>query len=159
MLAQEAELVQPEQFSVPEYRRSLGEIVLCKGVYDLTHAGHVESLRLASLEGDSLVVALATDDSVRSRKGFSRPILKLQERIKIIRNLRMVDVVTTYDDATPFTVIKQIRPAVFCATHFDWLTQEQEEELSRYGVAPRILRRPDERSTSELIQAIIASVR
>ena len=159
MLSEDAALVPADQFADATYRTTLGRIVLCKGVYDLTHAGHIESLRMASAEGDSLVVGLATDDSVRLRKGNGRPILTLEERIKIISNVRPVDVVTTYDEATPFTLIEQVKPAVFCATHVDWLTREQEDQLTSWGVEVRILPRPRARSTSQLINAILSSQR
>lgn len=154
MLVEEAAFVQPGQFHDATYRSSLGRIVLCKGVYDLTHAGHVESFRMASAEGDTLVVGLATDESVHARKGHGRPILTLDERVKIIRNIRVVDIVTTYDETTPFALIEQVRPAVFCATHVDWLTQDEEIELANSGIEIRILPRPSRRSTSEIIRAI-----
>lgn len=154
MITEPAPLVELSEFSHSAFRESLGRLVLCKGVYDLTHAGHVASLAAASTEGDRLAVALATDESVRMRKGPGRPVLTLKERITIVSNLKMVDMVTVYDEETPLSLLMQVKPAVYCATHLSWLKREERLALESLGIEFRVLPRPRFSSTTEVIQSI-----
>jgi rfaE bifunctional protein nucleotidyltransferase chain/domain len=152
-----ARVVRLSEFCDPEFRGSLGRLVLCKGVYDLTHAGHVASLTAASNRGDTLVVALASDESVQQRKGPGRPILTLEERAIIVSNLRMVDIVTVYDDETPLSLLKVVRPAVYCATHLAWLSDDDRVELESLGIEILVLPRPEYRSTTAIVRSITAT--
>ena len=155
MIAAAAPFFELSDFSDISFRDTLGRLVLCKGVYDLTHAGHVASLAAASYEGDTLAVALASDESVRRRKGPGRPILTLQERITIVSNLKMVDIVTVYDDERPYTLLTQVKPSVYCATHLFWLKDAERADLESLGVELRILPRPDFSSTTAIVRSII----
>ena len=159
MIVDPAPLVELADLRRDAVRKALGNFVLCKGVYDLTHAGHVASLAAASMEGDSLIVALATDESVRLRKGPGRPILPLRERITIVSNLKMVDVVTVYDEERPFSLLEQLRPSVYCATHLAWLKDEERATLEELGIKFRILPRPSYSSTTEIVKSIIVQER
>lgn len=87
------------------------KLVFSNGCFDygLT-AAHVECLKFAKKQGDKLVVALNSDKSVQKLKGEGRPILPLEDRIKIISALEFVDYVVSFDDETPYELIKQIVP-------------------------------------------------
>src|SRR5690606_36127703 len=55
--------------------RSRGHrIVLAGGCFDILHVGHVSYLQEARALGDTLVVGLNSDESVRQLKGPRRPI-------------------------------------------------------------------------------------
>ena len=58
-------------------------------VGDLFHAGHIEFLKKAKTFGDYLIVGILADESVEEYK--RTPILKLEERVKIISACRYVD--------------------------------------------------------------------
>ncbi|WP_330176582.1 adenylyltransferase/cytidyltransferase family protein [Streptomyces sp. NBC_01498] len=148
-------MVEPADLASPALRATVGRLVLAKGVFDLTHYGHVQSLRAARELGDSLVVALASDQSVARRKGPGRPVLNLTERVGIIAGLRVVDYVTVYDEVSPFRLVATIRPDRFCATHFASLTTPEQDELRRLGVELTLLPRPRQRSTSDIIADIL----
>lgn len=150
-----APLVSLEHLSDNDFRETLGTIVLTKGVYDLTHSGHIKSLWKASELGDCLVVALASDESVRQRKGRSRPIMRLQERMTIVSSLKMVDYITVYDNISPYSLIKTVRPHLFCASHFNYLTGLERHSLSSLNIELRKLPRPSERSTSDIVDRIL----
>src|SRR5262245_20549190 len=68
-------------------------IVLANGCFDLLHVGHVRYLEAARREGDVLVVAVNTDESVRRNKGPGRPLVSEAERIEVLAALRCVDYV------------------------------------------------------------------
>ena len=150
-------LVPLDRLSHTERTTDLGVVVLCKGVYDLTHLGHIRSLWAAGAMGDTLVVALASDRSVRERKGTTRPVLTFRERVGILSGLRMVDFVVEYDDTSPMKVIEVVRPQILCVAHTAAFSQPELARMKELKIDLRILERPDERSTSDIIRAITES--
>ena len=93
-------------------RRSLGHrIVFTNGCFDILHAGHVTCLRQAAEEGDCLIVAINSDESVRRlNKGPERPIFKQQHRAMMLAALEAVDYVVVFDEATPFKLLECLQP-------------------------------------------------
>ena len=69
--------------------------VLIGGFFDLMHYAHVLTLKKAKAMGDYLVVFVASDELAKKKKGDSRPIIPLAERMEIVRELRCVDEVVT----------------------------------------------------------------
>ena len=93
--------------------RSKGKsVVTLNGSFDLLHAGHLEMLYQASLQGDILVVALNTDASIQGYKGPKRPIVPLEGRAQMVAALEMVDFVTSFSEADPKKLLSQIKPDV-----------------------------------------------
>src|SRR5947209_20525441 len=80
-----------------EQWRSAGErITLANGNFDLLHVGHVRYLRGAKELGGKLVVAINSDEYVRTLKGEGRPIMQDHERAEIVAALEDVDAVVTF---------------------------------------------------------------
>jgi D-beta-D-heptose 7-phosphate kinase/D-beta-D-heptose 1-phosphate adenosyltransferase len=71
--------------------------VIVNGTFDIIHPGHLALLNYAKSLGDSLVVAIDTDDRVKELKGPSRPINNQNERKLLLENLRAVDEVYLFD--------------------------------------------------------------
>ena len=82
------------------------------GVFDLLHPGHVDVLLGARRQGDALIVALNSDDSVRRLKGPSRPVRGEVERAYVLAAFEMVDCVVLFDQDTPLELIERLRPDV-----------------------------------------------
>ncbi len=93
-------------------RREGASIVFTNGVFDLVHSGHLDSLRRASSEGDFLIVAINSDESVRRIKGEGRPILPLDQRMRILSAIDVVDLVTCFDEDTSEPIIRTVKPDV-----------------------------------------------
>ncbi len=89
-------------------------LVWTNGCFDILHAGHVESLRLARAHGDVLVVGVNDDEHVRRTKGAGRPIHVLDQRVAILSALEMVDYVLPFSEPTPIAVLDKVRPDVHC---------------------------------------------
>ena len=89
-----------------------GVVVFTNGVFDLLHPGHVRYLREARGLGDSLIVGVNSDRSVRANKGPDRPVNRAEERAEIVRALGVVDVAVVFDEDTPLNLIMSIRPDV-----------------------------------------------
>ena len=87
-------------------------LVFTNGVFDLLHVGHVRYLAAARNLGDALVVAINSDRTVRQLKGDNRPIVNENERAEILAALRAVTYVTVFDEISPRSLIKELRPDV-----------------------------------------------
>lgn len=88
-------------------------LVFTNGCFDIIHRGHVSYLAQARALGGSLILALNTDASVkRQGKGDDRPINPLANRAAVCAALQSVDVVTWFDEDTPFHLIEQIQPDI-----------------------------------------------
>ena len=94
------------------HQRHNQKIVFTNGCFDLLHPGHVNLLSFAKAQGDILVVAINSDNSVRGLKGPNRPILKEKDRAALISALEVVDYVTIFDAPTPQKIIEEITPDV-----------------------------------------------
>lgn len=87
-------------------------IVSTSGCFDILHAGHVTYLEEAKAKGDTLVVLLNSDRSVRGLKGSTRPIVPERERAIVIAGLASVDYVCIFSDRTPCGIIDRLQPDI-----------------------------------------------
>lgn len=111
-----------------------GPIVFANGVFDLLHPGHVELLAAARALGDRLVVAINSDDSVRALKGAGRPIRTAESRAAVLRAMRVVDAVVIFDQPTPISLIRALRPDVLVkGAEYDADTIVGAEEVHGWG--------------------------
>ena len=85
------------------------KVVLANGVFDILHAGHYLYLAAAAQMGDRLVVAVTRDKYVN--KGPHRPTNPQDERILLIRALRVVDQAILCDDS--LDALDAIKPSIF----------------------------------------------
>ena len=98
------------------------KIVFTNGCFDILHKGHVRYLRQAKKLGDVLVVGLNSDKSV-SRLKPGRPVNRERDRAEVLEALSMVDYVTIFDEATPYRLIRTLRPDVLVKGG-DWKKQD-----------------------------------
>ena len=86
-------------------------LVFTNGCFDILHRGHVTLLGQARSLGESMVVALNSDASVkRLGKGDDRPVNALPDRLAVIAALECVSLVTWFDEDTPIERILECRP-------------------------------------------------
>lgn len=93
-------------------RRKAGQkVVLTNGCFDLLHVGHVNYLQQAAKEGDCLIVAINSDDSVRRLdKDTDRPLFDASYRAQMLSGLESVDYVVVFDEDTPHAVLRELKP-------------------------------------------------
>ena len=152
-----SKLVDIKIISSDSLRNSMGRIAFVKGVFDLTHAGHVALFKQAKSMADTLIVAVATDEMVKRKKGESRPILNINSRIAIISEFSCVDWIIEYDDL--YNALASIRPNVFCASHFNSLEESEKSQLNDKGVEFVIIPKPScFMSTSQIISKLQMAV-
>jgi rfaE bifunctional protein nucleotidyltransferase chain/domain len=87
------------------------KIVLCHGVFDLVHMGHIRHLESALREGDILVVTVTADRHVN--KGPGRPIFSQDMRAEMLAAIESVSWVGISDEPSSAAVLDTIRPDVY----------------------------------------------
>lgn len=89
------------------------KVVLTNGCFDLLHVGHLSYLQEAAQEGDCLIVAINSDQSVRRlNKAPDRPIFNEEYRAQMLAGLESVDYVVVFDEETPHAILRQLQPDV-----------------------------------------------
>ena len=86
------------------------KVVLCHGVFDLLHIGHLVHLEEARMFGDILKVSVVADKFVLK----PRPLIyKEGARLRLLSALRCVDEVLLCNAPGPEKIIADIRPDVY----------------------------------------------
>ena len=86
-------------------------VVLCHGVFDLVHMGHVRHLEAARREGDVLIITVTADAFVN--KGPGRPIFPELMRAEMLGALEYVDWVGVNHSPSAETVLQVVRPNIY----------------------------------------------
>lgn len=139
---------------VEDWRRSGARITLANGAFDLLHVGHVRYLHGAKELGGKVVVAINSDESVRSLKGAGRPILPEKERAEIVAALADVDAVVIFPEPDVRALIREIRPDVH-AKGTDYTTDSvpEADTVAEYGGRVAIVGDQKQHSTTEIIRS------
>lgn len=147
----------PQLLEELQRQRASGKrIVFTNGCFDLIHLGHVSYFRFAKQQGDLLVVAVNTDDSIRRLKGDKRPIINEHDRISVLEELESIDYLVRFDQDTPLSLIQQIKPDVL-VKGADYAKEQivgwdvVEANGGRVALAPLV----DGQSTSGVIKRIL----
>lgn len=134
-------------------------IVFTNGCFDLFHVGHAEFLRSCRALGSRLVVGLNSDDSVRRLKGPLRPICSESERRGVLQELKSVDEVIIFEEATPCELIQRIRPNVIVkGPGYSEANMPEAAIVKAWGGRVVILNGP-QISTSEIVERILKRCR
>lgn len=151
----ESKMCTPEELEIRASQLP-GVIVFTNGVFDLLHRGHVTYLDQAAQEGDSLIVAINSDASVkRLGKGDDRPINTQLDRMAVLAALDCVALVTWFDEDTPLNAILASRPAVLVKGG-DWPVEKMvgAKEVADWGGRAVSIAFEHERSTTETLRKI-----
>jgi rfaE bifunctional protein nucleotidyltransferase chain/domain len=89
-------------------------VVLTNGVFDLLHTGHLYFLKEAKREGDALIIALNSDESVRKLKGPLRPVQTEEQRAYALGALECVDAIVVFRQARLAAEIRALGPDIYC---------------------------------------------
>ncbi len=136
--------------------RAAGErVVFTNGCFDLLHVGHVTYLECARRYGHRLVVGLNTDRSVRALKGAGRPVIREDDRARVLAALASVDAVVLFDEDTPLDLIRRLRPDVL-AKGADYREEQVvgAAEVKSWGGEVVLVPLVQDRSTSGIIQRL-----
>ena len=96
-------------------------IVYTGGTFDLLHRGHISIFKKAKEIGNYLIVAVSTNELIRSYKGYD-PILNYRERCAIVRAIKYVDKVVKQTRLFDVKQFKDVGADVFIIGD-DWMTR------------------------------------
>src|SRR5437764_8091135 len=139
-----------------EQWRSAGErIVLGNGNFDLLDVGHVRYLRGAKALGGRLVVAINSDESVRSLKVEGRPVMPAAERAEIVAALADVDAVVIFPELDVRAIIREIRPEIQAkGTDYTAESVPERDVVIENGGRVEIVGDPKDHSATEIIRRV-----
>jgi len=89
------------------------KIVYSYVVADLIHIGHLHALENAKAiagEDGKLIVGVLTDEATMEKKKC--PTIPFEERIKMVKALKCVDVAVMQDTYSPLKNVKKIKPDI-----------------------------------------------
>ncbi|OFV67411.1 MAG: FAD synthase [Candidatus Syntrophoarchaeum caldarius] len=112
--------------------------VLATGTFDILHPGHLLYLSEAKKLGDELYVIVARDVNVLHKP---KPILPEEQRLEMVRSLRIVDHAVLGDREDKWKPVREIKPDIIAIgydQHFD--IKELEMELFREGLDLKVVR-------------------
>jgi FAD synthetase len=136
--------------------------VMATGTFDLLHMGHIYYLREAKKLGDTLVVVVATDSTVRKLK--HEPVTPQETRLNLIKELRIVDEVYLGHEDDMYAIVEEVQPDII-ALGFDQIHDETQirKELQKRNINAKVVRLPkyqggeDLNGTRRIIGKIIAA--
>ena len=131
-------------------------LVFTNGVFDILHRGHVTYLEQAANLGGSLVVAVNTDASVkRLGKAADRPFNTMQDRQALLAALQSTQVVTFFDEDTPYQLIEKLRPDIIVkGGDYDMEKLAETALVNSWGGKAVAIDFQHERSTTALVNKI-----
>ena len=141
MIQTDSKIIKKEDFALirARLRQEGKKIVLCHGVFDLLHYGHIEHLQDAKKQGDVLVVSVTAAKYVN--KGPGRPYFSDEQRLAFLASLEIVDYVLLSEAVTVHEIVRFVQPDVYAkgkeyAAAEDDLTGNigsEQAEVEKYG--------------------------
>lgn len=86
-------------------------VVLCHGVFDLIHPGHIIHFEQAKSMGDVLVVSVTSEKFVR--KGPGRPYFNDEMRMKFLEAIECIDYVMLSEGYTVDDIVETVEPNIY----------------------------------------------
>jgi cytidyltransferase-like protein len=86
--------------------------ILCHGVFDVVHPGHIRHLAYAKTKADILIVSITSD--LHIKKGIYRPYIPEELRALNLAAFEMVDYVLIDNQETPLETLTELKPDFFC---------------------------------------------
>ena len=84
------------------------KVVLCHGVFDLVHIGHIDHFKKAKEYGEVLVVSVTADKYVK--KGPGKPLFTDKIRAAYLSSLKLIDYIYINNEETSISVINIVKP-------------------------------------------------
>ena len=129
--------------------------VLCHGVFDLLHIGHIEHLMEARTFGDKLIVSVVADAYVDKAK---RPMIYPESvRLACLAALVCVDQVVLCEAEGPQEIIRRLRPDVYVrGDDYEGVRMPESDVLERLGIPVRITKPSGYPRTTEIVRKIFS---
>lgn len=147
--------VEQLKLAVQQAKQRGEKIVFTNGCFDILHAGHVSYLQQARAQGDRLVLAINTDESVAQLKGQGRPINTASRRLAVLAGLASVDWVTCFEGDTPEALLREIQPDILVkGGDYDKKGVVGWEIVEAYGGEVKVMGMTPNCSTTAIVEKI-----
>ncbi|HII17290.1 TPA: FAD synthase [Candidatus Woesearchaeota archaeon] len=114
--------------------------VMAFGAFDIVHPGHLYYLKEARKHGDTLIVVVARDETIKKAKG-TEPKFHQQDRLEFMRQLRLVDKAVLGNPEDYLKVIEEHKPDILCLGYDQRaMTDDLNAKLAKRGLHPGIIR-------------------
>jgi cytidyltransferase-like protein len=100
------------------------------GTFDLLHIGHLDLLEFCATLGDKFIVGVASDTVVGSYKRHI-PIIPLAQRMRMLKALKCVDDVVSYDKLEYVSNCKEVDTDIFVIGE-DWGNKPHNLAVEKY---------------------------
>lgn len=132
-------------------------IVLVTGVFDILHKAHLKFLQKAKSTGNILFVGLESDFRVQKIKGQFRPVCKLEQRIKNLSQIRVVDYIFAlpekFDQQARERLVQDLKPDVLAVSAHTLHLSQKRNLLKKYGGELKIVMSQDKNiSTTQILE-------
>jgi rfaE bifunctional protein kinase chain/domain/rfaE bifunctional protein nucleotidyltransferase chain/domain len=111
--------------------------IICHGVFDVVHPGHIRHLEYAKKQADFLIVSITSDEFIN--KGVYRPHVSEEIRALSLAHLQIVDFVIINRAETPDNLLEYLKPNFF-AKGFEYVsnglnpaTTSEQDIVKSYG--------------------------
>ncbi len=132
-------------------------VVVPNGCFDLLHVGHVRFLPEARALGDSLVVGLNGDASVRELKGTGRPVNPEADRAEVLAALGCVDVVVVFPEKRATRFLEAAQPDLYVKGgdyRPEELDADEQAAVKQGGGQVKVLKLTPGKSTSAVLAKV-----
>jgi D-beta-D-heptose 7-phosphate kinase/D-beta-D-heptose 1-phosphate adenosyltransferase len=147
--------VEQLKLAVQQAKNRGEKVVFTNGCFDILHAGHVSYLEQARAQGDRLVLAINSDESVSKLKGQGRPINAVDRRLAVLAGLSSVDWVTCFEGDTPEALLKEVQPDILVkGGDYDKTGVVGWEIVEGYGGEVRVMGLVANCSTTAIVEKI-----
>jgi len=147
--------VEQLKLAVEQAKQRGEKVVFTNGCFDILHAGHVSYLEQARAQGDRLVLAINTDESVSKLKGSGRPINTASRRLTVLAGLESVDWVTCFEGDTPEELLREVKPDILVkGGDYDKKGVVGWEIVEGYGGEVRVMGMTPNCSTTAIVEKI-----
>lgn len=130
------------------------KVVMCHGMFDLVHPGHIRHLSYAKSKADILIVSVTAD--IHAKKSIYRPFVPQDLRAMNLAALEMIDYVFIEELPSPIYSLNLLRPDIYARGYefksTDELLETEIDAVIQYG--GEVLFTPGDvvYSSSELIE-------
>ncbi|PSO54379.1 MAG: D-glycero-beta-D-manno-heptose 1-phosphate adenylyltransferase [Cyanobacteria bacterium QH_8_48_120] len=149
------------QTMIAAYPGQWRPLVFTNGCFDLLHVGHVRYLKAARSLGQSLVVGINSDHSVKTIKppqtGFPpRPIIDEHQRAEILASLKPVDGAIIFSETTAMPLIEALQPEIYAkGGDYTPSTLPEAPAVRAYGGQIELVKVEIPTSSTAIIQRIL----
>ncbi len=139
--------------------KNKGKLVVVGGCFDIIHTGHVMFLEEAKKQGDTLIVLLESDQSIKKRKGNARPINMQHDRAYILASLTSVDFIYLLPDSVHDSdyerLVITLKPAIIAITAQDKYRVHKERQASLINAkVVKVVDPIQNKSTSQVLRLL-----